>query len=652
MKKLSLAIFVIMICQLTFPLLTYASTGVFAVEEAENFTIGDECSFNKVEDTSASGGYCLKSCVNNTGNTPSYDDAGYIEYSFDVSQSDYYNIWGRGKSETTGSDSVYYAGVNSTSYAIKEFPIDEHNYIWSKLEKAYLDAGTYKIRIMSREGNETGGYCFDKLLVTNKGSYIPTGTDGVNNAIDKNLPDVYGEPKVYPPQNTHPRVLVNNELLVTVKENKTHAQNIAMYERVKYYAGLINTGSLSPSKNNYSATELAIVESCAFMYLIDNEGNLSYGEKAVSNIKNICNTIVLTENSHSTRAAGHIIYTTALVYDWCYNLLDNNEKKELIGYIVNLASTMEIGWPATKQSNFVGHASESQLLKDLFAAAVAIYDEYPEFYELVGGRLYNEMIPARDFMYDGHYFQIGSGYGPYRYTADIWNAFLLKAIGDTTSYSKDQKYMMYEMIYNRRPDGIKAAYGDYYDSFDGYNTSDLEAFFLASNYYKDAKLKKEYYRINPSGQNYYVGSLAISPVLHLIANDVTVGAENFENLPLTALYEGSNGTMIARSSWNEGTNSDTVLVRMNFINKLVGSHQLHAQYGQEQYDEVSRYTEAFIDEVFGHLCSSGSGIVLHIVGCLHQFSRLLMMQDALIGCSCEKERCKCKQQIYCKYHTD
>ena len=31
--------------------------------------------------------------------------------------------------------------------------------------------------------------------------------------------------------------------------------------------------------------------------------------------------------------------------------------------------------------------------------------------------------------------------------------------------------------------------------------------------------------------------------------------------------------MIARSSWNEGIESDTVLVRMNFINKLIGSHQ-------------------------------------------------------------------------------
>ncbi len=573
-RKISLLISVLILCHSALPLFIYASDALPVIIEAEGFEVGNTHNFKLTEDSSASEGYSLKTYVNNTAKTPSYNDAGYIEYTFSVSQIGYYNIWIRSKSQTTGSDSVYYAGVSSESYVYKEFPIDETNYLWSRLEKAYLNKGTYTIRFFSREGNTTNGFCLDKILITDNGSYTPSGIDGASNTIDKNLPDTYGKPKVYPPKDEHPRVLVNSQLLETVKKNLNHEQNKDMYAKVQSYATQNKNGILlENSKNNYSETELAIAESCAFMYLIDNVENFSYGEKAITNIKNICNTLVLTDNKFVTRAAGHTIYVTALIYDWCYDLLDETEKEELIGHIVNLATTMEIGWPATKQGNFVGHGSESQLLKDLFAAAVAIYDEYPEFYELVGGRLYNEMIPARDFMYEGHYFQVGSGYGPDRYTADMWNAFLLKALGDTTSYSPDQKYMMYEMIYNRRPDGVKAVHGDYYDMFDGYSTADLEAFFLASNYYKDEMLKKEYYRINPSGQNYYSSNLSISPVLHLIVNDVTVGARSFENLPLTSLYEGSNGVMIARSSWNEGIESDTVLVRMNFINKLIGSHQ-------------------------------------------------------------------------------
>lgn len=576
-RKLSLILLTVMLSQIAVPLFTYASGTSPVIIEAESFAVTDSHNFKKVADDNASGGYVLKSYVANTSSTPLYSQAGYIEYSFTVSASGYYNIWVRSQSKTTGSDSVYYAGAGSESYVYKEFAVNDA-YLWTKIQKSYLNSGTNKIRLYSREGNVTNGFCLDKILITESGAYVPTGVDGADNPIDKNLSSPYGKPKVYPPENTHPRVLVNEEILTTVKKNLTNAQNSDMNAKVESYAKYAkdnkNTGTLaSGSTNNYSETELAIIESCAFMYLTKKTDYLTYGEKSVTNIKNFLNTLVLTTNRFATRSAGHTIYITALVYDWCYDLLDDTEKEELIGHIVNLATTMEIGWPAIKQGNFVGHGSESQLLKDLFAAAVAIYDEYPEFYELVGGRLYNEMIPARDFMYDGHYFQIGSGYGPYRYTADMWNAFLLKAIGDTTSYSPDQKYMMYEMIYNRRPDGIKAVHGDYYDIFDGYSTADLGAFFLASNYYKDEMLKKEYYRINPSGQNYYSSNLSISPVLHLIVNDVTVGAQSFENLPLTSLYEGSNGVMIARSSWDEGKDSDTVLVRMNFINKLIGSHQ-------------------------------------------------------------------------------
>ena len=559
-KQIIHTLLVVMICQLVFPMFTYASSDMPIIFEAEEFAVDSLNDFEKVEDSSASGGYSLKSYRSNSD-----DSKGYLEYSFEVTKTGYYNIWIRSKSQSTGSDSMYYLGVNSTSYVSKSFPIDKENYLWSRLERAYLNSGTYKIRIKSRENN---GFLFDKLLITNMGSYIPSGTDGESNSIDKNLPNPYGAPKTYPPEDTHPRVLVNDKILAKVKANLNHPQNAAVYDKLKSYASSTSDGTLGKDTDNFSSKELAIAESLAFMYLIDKENNKEYGKRAITNIKNICDTVVLTTNSNPTRAAGYIIYVAALVYDWCYDLLDETEKEELIGHMVNLATTMEIGWPATKQGNFVGHGSESQLLKNLFAAAIAIYDEYPEAYELIGGRLYNQMIPARnEFMYKGHYFQVGTGYGPGRYTADMYNAFLLRAIGDETSYSSDQKYMMYEMIYNRRPDGAKAVQGDYYSTLDGYNVDDVEAFFLASNYYKDEMLKKEYYRIN------HKGNLGVTPAFHLIVNDVTVGAKNFENLPLTALYEGANGTMIARSSWDEGKDSNTVLVRMNFINKLIGSHQ-------------------------------------------------------------------------------
>ena len=569
-RKLSLITLIAIICQFTFPLFTYASTTGPIIIEAETFTVNNSHYFIKFEDSSASGGYCLKT-VYHDKEDPNSIPPEYLEYTFSVEATDDYNIWIRSKSEGSGSDSIFYSGVNSEEVTKDGFAFDKENpyYLWTKIEKVRLNPGTYTIKFKRREGTELRGFCLDKILITDKAFYTPSGIDGVYNPIDKNLPNPYGAPKIYPPKNTHPRVLVNDKILAEVKKNLTHPQNKAMYEKLMSYASSTSDGKLAEGTNNYDEKEVIIAESLAFMYLLDKEENIEYGKRAIANIKNICDTVVLTSHDKPTRAAGYIIYVTALVYDWCYDLLAEEEKVELISYIVSFATTMEIGWPSVNQGNFVGHASEAQLLRDLFSAAVAIYDEYPEAYNLVGGRLYNQMIPIRnDFMYDGYYFQVGTGYGPDRFTCDIYNAFLLKAIGDETSYSQKQKYMMYEMIYNRRPDGAKAVHGDYYSTMDGYNVKDAEVFFLAGNYYKDEKFKKEYYRID------HKNKLGFSPATHLIVNDVNVGVENFENLPLTALYDGvGNGAMIARSSWDEGINSDTVLVRMNFANKFVGDHQ-------------------------------------------------------------------------------
>ena len=570
-RSLSLTLILSLLCQLILPLGINAAGSDYVIKlEAESIDLTS--GFNKVADADASGGYVYSSKVSNrpSQGVPSASTEGALEYTFKISKSGYYTVWVRSKSTNTSNDSIWYSSDTSPEYESKEFSVSG-DYVWTRMERSYLSAGNHLIKFLSREPR---GYALDKIVITNIGYYMPGGMEGDHFATEQELPDIYGAPKIYPPKNVHPRVLVRaGEQLETIKANLNHPQNAAMYERVQYYAKQNKSGILPNNSDNYTDTELGVIESCAFLYLLDKEANLTYGQKAITNIKNFCSTAVFTGNKHPTRTAGHTIYIISLVYDWCYDLLTEDDKDELIGYIINLATIMEIGWPATRQGNFVGHGSEGQLLKDLFAAGVAIFDEYPDFYELVGGRLYSEMLPARAFMYEGHYFQVGSGYGPGRYSCDMWNAYLLKAIGDTTSYTEDQRYMMYEMIYNRRPDGTKAVYGDYFGEPNTYNAKDLGAFFLAANYYKDEMLKKEYYRCNPTGENLYSSNSTISPALHLIINDVNVGAESFKNLPLTALYEGANGTMIARSSWDDGKESDGVLVRMNFTNKLIGSHQ-------------------------------------------------------------------------------
>lgn len=238
------------------------------VFEAENFNVEYAQGFKKESDNLASGGYCLRSTKNNTSQIPSANEDGYLEYSFTVGKSGYYNIWIRSKSADSGSDSVYYRSVTGTNYIYKDFPISD-TYQWTKIEKAYLNSGTYKIRFISRE---SAGFRLDKILVTDIGYYIPSGISGESAGINQKLPDVYGKPAVYPPKNEHPRVLVRKgEQLEEIVRNLSHQQNLSMYNKVLSYAGENLNGILKNNNDNYDIKQLAVAESCAFLYLIDGK---------------------------------------------------------------------------------------------------------------------------------------------------------------------------------------------------------------------------------------------------------------------------------------------------------------------------------------------------------------------------------------------
>ena len=71
--------------------------------------------------------------------------------------------------------------------------------------------------------------------------------------------------------------------------------------------------------------------------------------------------------------------------------------------------------------------------------------------------------------------------------------------------------------------------------------------------------------------------------------------------------------------------------------ELVGTHHLHTHYGQEQYDEIGSYPEASVDESFGYLRTSGTGIILDLIACRQEFTRCVVVQNALVGRSCKEE---------------
>ena len=66
---------------------------------------------------------------------------------------------------------------------------------------------------------------------------------------------------------------------------------------------------------------------------------------------------------------------------------------------------------------------------------------------------------------------------------------------------------------------------------------------------------------------------AISPVEHLIINDVNLGKKPVEDLPLTRYSGYPMGKLVARTGWEEGINSNTVVASMNFTQLYEANHQ-------------------------------------------------------------------------------
>ena len=202
----------------------------------------------------------------------------------------------------------------------------------------------------------------------------------------------FAHPPVYPEKGKHPRVMVSSHNIDKIKENLTKPQNKSAYESYLEYTEKEMTGEYSGSTFEL----LTHIEAKAFRYLMTGEE--LYGYQAIYNIKNAILTAEHIEID-PYRAYGLTMYVAACVYDWCYDLLTEKDKSDITKGAVNLlAKRMEVGCPPAKVGAIAHHTVECQILRSYLSFAIAVYDEHPDIYEFVAGRLYNDIVPAQNFM--------------------------------------------------------------------------------------------------------------------------------------------------------------------------------------------------------------------------------------------------------------
>jgi hypothetical protein len=386
----------------------------------------------------------------------------------------------------------------------------------------------------------------------------------------------YPPPPFLPPKE-HPRVYFMAKDIPRLLENASKPQNAKAWEAQLKNLSTGTDGLLpAPSdakKGNTSSPVLAIIESCAFDYAL--RGDTENGQKAIAAMRNYIRTVVYPTKDYNN--TGQTVFTIGIVYDWCYPLLSQDDQQTLIQAALDTAARMEIGWPPVKQGNVTGHGPEAQIFRDILCAAIAMYDEKPEMYELAAGRFFSRMVETKRFMYPAHMHHQGNHYTNYRGQWEMLATWIFDRMGLPEVFGPDQHYLMYWTLYARRPDGLVLHDGDtHIDKLKPgeYYKGPSRTIFLAANYFNDPYLKMEALRERPQfAPSTPKGNQALDCVELLIFNNPDLEPRPFTELPLTKYFPSPKGGMIARTGWEDGLASSSVVAEMKINEWYFANHQ-------------------------------------------------------------------------------
>ncbi len=380
----------------------------------------------------------------------------------------------------------------------------------------------------------------------------------------------------YTPPPTRPRLWVNNQSLELVKDRINKGENKAYWKK-------LSDSALTPHITEYKENDAEITYDAqletaarykAFYYLITN--NKSIGEEAIKLMVCYLSRVEFGNLLDITREIGRAIYSASLVYDWCYELMSDNEREILFAHLMRLADDMEIGWPPFRQSVLTGHGGEGQVHRDLLAMSIAIYDEDPVPYQYCSYRVLEELVPMRNWQYQSPRHNQGVNYGAYRSQWDIHAAWFFYRMTGREAFDKNLKRFPYYWLYMRLPNGQMLRDGDGFnagkpDEF--YHWKSPQTLFLFYTYANDPKLKGEFLR---------QGGTINDPMLFLLLNDPNLDAdESLEDLPLSIDFGPILGSMIARTGWYIGMESDDVVAEIKGGGYHFGNHQ-HSDAGSLQ----------------------------------------------------------------------
>ncbi|MBR2465475.1 MAG: InlB B-repeat-containing protein [Clostridia bacterium] len=419
----------------------------------------------------------------------------------------------------------------------------------------------------------------------------------------------WGAPALYPTPGEHPRVNVTKELLELVREYIKTEEGALLYDGLISLTNESFNGVLNPAYehtsgrigfHNMNEKGLAIIEARAFAYLVT--GDAEYGYNAILSMKNFLKTIKIGWiSSDQCREFGRIIYCTAEIYDWCHDLLTEEDKNQFMVAVTDICASevdpqysgkcqsgdrqIEVGYPPSGQGSVSGHGSEHQILRDYLSVAIAIFDENPSWYNYVGARVYNDYIVTRNYYYQSGTYQQGIfNYGPFRHNADIWSAWLLLSATGENPYNDTLQNITNSFFEYQLPDGTFFGTGDG-SRPKGPTARMMNDAELIAALYGDKGLRTRVLQAWNNFANVSGTSIDMSFAHFLILNTEyirragTAEGEDIHSGKVVVSYHSYPvGQMMARSEWK---NENAPAIFMKIGEKTTANHE-HADAGSFQ----------------------------------------------------------------------
>jgi len=493
------------------------------------------------------------------------------------------SVWANGE-EMEAPDGRYWVAVKLTNIPNASF--DDSIYV-----RPFVDDG--EIRYGDARFNSVEAAFVAPTLKTQIAAF--TNSDFGGGSVTTDLAAAAGKSYAAPlstPIAQHPRVLFTAADIDDIKatlNSGAHTDKLASYNELldAKTDGILPAASLHENNDkpngthNYDEEMLAEIRAMAFDY--QTTGNYLSGYRAIYALKNYLNTIdIRSMSGDQERQHGNIMFNAACVYDWCYDLMTAADKQQIVlGVEKKIVSgsnssgeRMEIGFPPKLQQAMTGHGSERQLLRDYLSFAIAIYDEYPGWWDFIAGRFYEEFVPVRNAYYEAGYVPQGlSDYLTIRYSSDLWSAWLVKAATGTFPYNAANMKQVVRTAYSNVTNGTNRVFeeGDDEGRSGAETLRQMALCGMISGYLFDDDTAMSWAAYS---SYYYVDSVSYM----ILQSGDAVGNKNnrYDDMDLIIYNGGWLGQMIAHQSWgNDAT------VKMKIGGRMTGNHD-HADAGSFQ----------------------------------------------------------------------